>query len=150
MNVNYLFAQVALIVETGEAREVHHMCVLIGYGVDAICPYMVFEIAHMLRKEQLIDPEITDHVVYENYAAAVDRGISKVRRLLLVFYTVFIFIKFKNTAGKPAPVCNYFCENKPTSSVVDFGSGRIDIVLADPDSFQPKIQLDLTFSVKFH
>ncbi len=62
------------------------MCVLIGYGVDAICPYMVFEIAHMLRKEQLIDPEITDHVVYENYAAAVDRGISKVRRMFLVFY----------------------------------------------------------------
>ena len=62
----------------GEAREVHHMCVLLGFGVDAICPYMVFEIAHMLRNEQLIDPEITDHVVYENYAAAVDRGISKV------------------------------------------------------------------------
>jgi glutamate synthase (NADPH/NADH) len=83
---------VALIVETGEAREVHHMCVLIGYGVDAICPYMVFEIAHMLRKEQLIDPEITDHVVYENYAAAVDRGISKVRRL---FGILFLFYQIK-------------------------------------------------------
>ena len=68
----------ALIVETGEAREVHHMCVLLGYGCDAICPYMVFEIAHMLRNEQLIDPEITDAVVYDNYAAAVERGISKV------------------------------------------------------------------------
>ena len=67
-----------LIVETGEAREVHHMCVLLGYGTDAVCPYMVFEIAHMLRNEQLIDPEITDTVVYENYAAAVERGISKV------------------------------------------------------------------------
>ena len=67
-----------LIVETGEAREVHHMCVLLGYGTDAVCPYMVFEIAHMLRNEQLIDPEITDAVVYENYAAAVERGISKV------------------------------------------------------------------------
>jgi len=73
-----LRSKCALIVETGEAREVHHMCVLLGFGVDAICPYMVFEIAHMLRNEQLIDPEITDHVVYENYAAAVDRGISKV------------------------------------------------------------------------
>ena len=73
-----LRSKVALVVETGEAREVHHMCVLIGYGVDAVCPYMVFEIAHMLRKEQLIDPEITDHVVHENYSAAVDRGISKV------------------------------------------------------------------------
>jgi hypothetical protein len=50
----------------------------------------VFEIAHMLRKEQLIDPEITDHVVYENYAAAVDRGISKVRRLLFGFLNLFL------------------------------------------------------------
>jgi len=73
-----LRSKCGIIVETGEAREVHHMCVLLGFGCDAICPYMVFEIAHMLRTEQLIDPEITDAVVYENYAAAVERGISKV------------------------------------------------------------------------
>jgi len=73
-----LRSKCAIVVETGEAREVHHMCVMVGYGVDAICPYMVFEIAHMLRNEQLIDPQITDAVVYENYAAAVERGISKV------------------------------------------------------------------------
>ena len=73
-----LRSKCAVIVETGEAREVHHMCVLLGYGVDAICPYMVFEIAHMLRSEGLISSDITDAVVYDNYAAAVDRGISKV------------------------------------------------------------------------
>jgi len=73
-----LRSKCAVIVETGEAREVHHMCVLVGFGVDAVCPYMVFEIAHMLRNEQLIEPDITDAVVYENYAAAVERGISKV------------------------------------------------------------------------
>ncbi len=124
----------ALIVETGEAREVHHMCVLIGYGVDAICPYMVFEIAHMLRKEQLIDPEITDHVVYENYAAAVDRGISKVRRLLLVFY-LFIFYQIKKyrTAGKLAPVCtgnlfvNKCTDNQCWGSAYFWASTRIRI-----------------------
>ena len=54
------------------------MCVLLGYGVDAVCPYMVFEIAHLLRIEGLIGAELTDAVVYDNYAAAVDRGISKV------------------------------------------------------------------------
>eukprot|EP00092_Neocalanus_flemingeri_P019929 GFUD01021587.1.p1 GENE.GFUD01021587.1~~GFUD01021587.1.p1 ORF type:complete len:2149 (+),score=589.84 GFUD01021587.1:113-6559(+) len=73
-----LRSKCAVIVETGEAREVHHMCVLLGFGCDAVCPYMVFEIAHMLRNEQLIDPEITDTVVFDNYAAAVERGISKV------------------------------------------------------------------------
>ena len=62
---------------TGEAREVHQICVLVGYGADAICPYMVFEIAQMLREENVID--VNDQTAYENYAAAVDRGISKVR-----------------------------------------------------------------------
>ena len=52
------------------------MCVLVGYGADAICPYMVFEIAQMLKEENVID--VNDETAYENYAAAVDRGISKV------------------------------------------------------------------------
>ena len=54
------------------------MCVLLGFGVDAICPYMVFEIAHMLRMQKIIDQDITDTIVYENYSAAVERGIYKV------------------------------------------------------------------------
>lgn len=32
--------KVALVVETGEAREVHHLCCLLSYGADAICPYL--------------------------------------------------------------------------------------------------------------
>ena len=67
---------------TGEAREVHQICVLVGYGADAICPYMVFEMAQMLREENVID--VNDQTAYENYAAAVDRGISKVRIQIFV------------------------------------------------------------------
>ena len=67
---------------SGEAREVHQICVLVGYGADAICPYMVFEIAQMLREENVID--VNDQTAYENYAAAVDRGISKVRIQIFV------------------------------------------------------------------
>ena len=36
-------SKVALMVETGEAREVHHFCVLVGYGADAIYPYLAME-----------------------------------------------------------------------------------------------------------
>ena len=35
--------QVGIIVETGEAREVHHFCLLTGFGADAINPYLAFE-----------------------------------------------------------------------------------------------------------
>ena len=36
-------SRVGLLVETAEAREVHHFCLLIGYGADAICPYLAME-----------------------------------------------------------------------------------------------------------
>jgi glutamate synthase (NADPH/NADH) large chain len=35
--------QTGLVVETGEAREVHHFCVLAGYGAEAVNPYLAFE-----------------------------------------------------------------------------------------------------------
>src|SRR5690606_21176694 len=40
---NGLRTETGLVVETGEAREVHHMCVLAGYGAEAINPYLAFE-----------------------------------------------------------------------------------------------------------
>lgn len=46
-------SSVALMVETGEAREVHHMCVLVGYGADAICPYLMLEVIHKIVNEGL-------------------------------------------------------------------------------------------------
>ncbi|RWS12234.1 glutamate synthase 1-like protein [Dinothrombium tinctorium] len=68
--------KVGLILETGEAREVHHMCVLLGYGADAICPYLVYETMTALREEGLLD--LSDEVIYKNYVLAMERGISKV------------------------------------------------------------------------
>jgi glutamate synthase (NADH) len=46
-------AKVALLVETAEAREVHHLCVLVGYGADAICPWLMMETIHKVGREGL-------------------------------------------------------------------------------------------------
>lgn len=70
--------KVGLVVETAEAREVHHICVLLGYGADVICPYLVFEMAIALRKDGVLDNSLTDDVIYESYAKAIETGISKV------------------------------------------------------------------------
>ena len=43
--------QTGLVVETGEAREVHHFCVLAGYGAEAINPYLAFETLEQLRAQ---------------------------------------------------------------------------------------------------
>lgn len=68
--------KVALMIETGEAREVHHMCVLLGYGADAICPYLVFETVAALREEGVI--KLLDRDAYQGYILAMERGIAKV------------------------------------------------------------------------
>ncbi|XP_071114158.1 uncharacterized protein [Haliotis cracherodii] len=70
--------KVGLIVETGEAREVHHLCTLLGYGVDAICPYLVFETVRRLREQGILNPPLADEEIYMNFRAACARGISKV------------------------------------------------------------------------
>ncbi|XP_031343677.1 glutamate synthase [NADH], amyloplastic isoform X1 [Photinus pyralis] len=70
--------KVALVVESGEVREVHHICVLLGYGADAICPYLALELASSLRDQGIIDCNYTDEMIFNNYSQAMQTGISKV------------------------------------------------------------------------
>ena len=41
--------QIGLLLESGEAREVHHICTLVGYGADGICPYLAIESLEALQ-----------------------------------------------------------------------------------------------------
>ncbi|XP_066254056.1 uncharacterized protein [Euwallacea similis] len=70
--------KVALIIESAEAREVHHICVLLGYGADAVCPYLALELAYSLRDQGVLDTTLSDESIYQNYAQAMQTGISKV------------------------------------------------------------------------
>ncbi|XP_050334422.1 uncharacterized protein LOC126762005 [Bactrocera neohumeralis] len=70
--------KVGIIVETAEAREVHHICVLLGYGADAICPYLAFELAQALRDDCVISPDVSDKQIYGAYAQAIETGVAKV------------------------------------------------------------------------
>ena len=71
-------SRVALVVETAEAREVHHMCVLVGYGADAICPYLAMECILKMNRENLIRKDLPDEKLIQNYKASCDGGILKV------------------------------------------------------------------------
>lgn len=37
-------SRIGLVIETAEAREIHHFCTLMGYGADAVCPYLAYEV----------------------------------------------------------------------------------------------------------
>jgi glutamate synthase (NADPH/NADH) large chain len=70
--------QIGLAIETGEAREVHHHCLLIGYGADAINPYLAFESLWQARREGLMDPSLDDWKVVAAYRKGVAKGMLKV------------------------------------------------------------------------
>ncbi|GIY46863.1 glutamate synthase 1, chloroplastic [Caerostris extrusa] len=70
--------KVGLIVETGEAREVHHICVLLGYGADAVCPYLVYETAFGLNLQAPFNPPMSQSDIESNYIKSMSTGISKV------------------------------------------------------------------------
>ncbi|MCG8571457.1 MAG: glutamate synthase large subunit [Spirochaetes bacterium] len=67
-----------IIIETGEAREVHHFATLISYGASAINPYLVFETMTELKERGYISEETTIQNVTENYILAVKKGLLKV------------------------------------------------------------------------
>ena len=69
-----------LVLESGEVREVHHFCTLLGYGVDAVNPYLAYESLHALRDQGVVDKNKhwTDDQLVKNYIKAVDFGIKKV------------------------------------------------------------------------
>src|SRR3569623_1088991 len=68
--------QTGLVVETGEAREVHHFCVLAGYGAEGINPYLAFETLEHLRDTKF--PEKSADEVRKNYIKAIGKGVLKV------------------------------------------------------------------------
>ena len=70
--------RIGIVVETGEAREVHHHCLLIGYGADAINPYLAFEALWQAHADGLLPPELTDEKVVFGYRKAVAKGMLKV------------------------------------------------------------------------
>ncbi|TWT88280.1 Ferredoxin-dependent glutamate synthase 1 [Pseudobythopirellula maris] len=64
--------RIGLIVETGEAREVHHHCLLVGYGADAINPYLAFESLWQARRDGLIPDDDEGVVPHEESGEAED------------------------------------------------------------------------------
>ena len=71
--------RIGLIVETGEAREVHHHCLLAGYGADGINPYLAFEALWQARRDGLLDPRHDDDdSITRSYRKGVAKGMLKV------------------------------------------------------------------------
>ena len=69
--------RVGLVLESGEPREVHHFCLLLGYGAQAINPYLVYECLNDMIHEGLLN-NISYHDAVKGYDKAVYKGVVKV------------------------------------------------------------------------
>ena len=71
-----LRTSVGLVVETGEAREVHHFCCLAGYGAEAINPYLAFET--LIASAAEFPSDVDGPTAVKRFIKAVDKGLLKV------------------------------------------------------------------------
>ena len=67
---------VGLVLETGEAREVHHFACLAGYGAEAINPYLAFETLLAMKDE--MPPEVDEKEIVYRYIKSIDKALLKV------------------------------------------------------------------------
>jgi glutamate synthase (NADPH/NADH) large chain len=69
--------QVALIVESGEPREVMHFALLLGYGASAVNPYLAIETLEDMHLRGAFPADYTWDKVFKNYMKAIDKGLLK-------------------------------------------------------------------------
>jgi len=70
--------QVALIVESGEPREVQHFCLLIGYGASAVNPYLAIETLEDMHRHGLFSDGVSFDEVLKKFKKSVNKGLLKV------------------------------------------------------------------------
>ncbi|HEX4506147.1 MAG TPA: glutamate synthase large subunit, partial [Alphaproteobacteria bacterium] len=71
-----LRTEVGLVVETGEARQLHDFCLLAGYGAEAINPYVALDTLSVMRRDMA--EQISEYEIHKRYIKAVSKGIMKV------------------------------------------------------------------------
>ncbi len=67
-----------VIAETGEARQIMHFALLLGYGATAICPWLAYRSIASLYHDEKLAPEISSTKALENYLEAIDAGLLKI------------------------------------------------------------------------
>jgi glutamate synthase (NADPH/NADH) large chain len=119
--------RVGLVVESGDAREVHHMALLIGYGAAAVNPYLALEsIDDMIANGQL--DGVSPRQARENYIKAACKGVLKIMSKMgistIASYTGAQV--FEAVGLDPAVVDEYF-----TGTTSRIGGVGLDVLAAE-------------------
>ena len=72
-----LRTRAGIIVETGEAREVMHFALLVGYGANAVCPHTAFSTVRQLAEANLLEGVLAPEEAADHYITAIKKGLLK-------------------------------------------------------------------------
>lgn len=75
---NGLRVRIGIVVEAGDIRETHHVATLIGYGANAVNPYMVYESIYSFKRNKLTPKWIDNEGAFDNFNKAVGKGLLKI------------------------------------------------------------------------
>lgn len=102
---------VGIIVESGEVREVMHFALLVGYGADAVCPYLAFSTIQGLAEQDLLEENISAEMANDNYINAVKKGLLKTisRMGISTIHSFFQSQIFEAVGLDKNLVDTYFC-----------------------------------------
>ncbi|MDP1641129.1 MAG: glutamate synthase central domain-containing protein, partial [Phenylobacterium sp.] len=127
--------QTGLVIETGEAREVHHFCVLAGYGAEAVNPYLAFETIEQLRVQNKLDISAKD--ARKNYIKAVGKGILKVMsKMGISTYQSYCGAQIFDAVGLNSEIIEkYFTGTASTIEGVGLGEIAEEAVRRHKDAF---------------
>ncbi len=130
-----LRTETGLVVETGEAREVHHFCLLAGYGAEAINPYLAFETLLALKPD--LPPELTSDEIQHHYIKAIDKGLLKVMsKMGISTYQSYCGAQIFDAVGLGSDfVATYFTGTATTVEGVGLAEIAIENVLRHQAAF---------------
>jgi glutamate synthase (NADPH/NADH) large chain len=75
---NHSRTRIGIVVESAEPREVHHFCTLVGYGADAVNPYLAYEAMWYLQETGKVRADLSREEIIDAYQYAIQKGMRKV------------------------------------------------------------------------
>ena len=117
-----LRTKVGLVVETGEAREVHHFALLAAYGAEAVNPYLAFDTLSGLCQDI---PDLSEYEAHKRYVKAVSKGLLKVMsKMGISTYQSYCGAQIFNAVGLAEPFLDRYFTG--TTSTIE-GAGLAEI-----------------------
>jgi len=112
-----LRTKAGLVIETGEAREVQHFCLLAAYGAEAINPYLAFDTLSELCEKI---PDLTEYEAHKRYIKAIAKGVLKVMsKMGISTYQSYCGAQIFNAIGLAEPFLDrYFTGTTSTTEGV--------------------------------